>query len=707
MIDRAVVTTDVSLPSRYRAQRVLGSGGMATVYLADDLIAGHPVAVKVLKPALASAVATDRFLREIELVRHLRQANILPVLDAGEAEGVPYYVMPWVDGESLRRRLDRERHLEIEEAVRITRALANALDAAHAKGIIHRDVKPENILLTGDQVFLADFGIARAISQAAGDRLTDSGLAIGTPGYMSPEQASGEREVDARSDIYSLGCVAYEMLAGEAPYTGPLAQAVVAKQLSLPVPSLTVVRDTISDGVDDVVRRALSKVPADRYQKAGSFSDAFEAASHARAGVVQRLTRRARRHAVRIGVGLVGIAAVAVGGRTALENARIARERLTPADTLRYAVFPFAHRGVSDSVAADDERAVRDALVRWTGIEVVDEGGVRDAFTGKRAGSLTGGEAAALARTLRSGRYFRGEVSSGPSRRELRLRLFDAFAADSLLAEATASLVADASQPDTVLRTVVDSLLLRDLAVGEPIARGTRSLPARQAYGRGQRAFDAWDLAGADAAFDTAARMDRGYAQAHLWLALARLWAGAQPPRYAISADQAVLGSDRLSERERALARAVQAQARGELQLACPVWRSLAKRDSLDALAWYGSAHCLTSDDVVVRDPASPSGWSFRTSYSRALRDYETAFRLHPPMLASLGSNVFEALGRLFKTGTTLLRQGRAISPDGQRFSSSMEWSHDSLAFVPYPVAREGSLHLDRRLDAMNEAVRH
>jgi serine/threonine-protein kinase len=219
----------VALADRYAIERELGAGGMATVYLAHDVKHDRKVAVKVLKPELAAVLGAERFLNEIKVTANLQHPHILPLHDSGEAEGFVYYVMPYVEGESLRAKLEREKELSIEETVEITKAVASALDYAHRHEVIHRDIKPENILLHEGQPVVADFGIALAVSAAGGARLTETGLSLGTPQYMSPEQAMGDRELDGRSDIYSLACVTYEMLAGEAPYTGPTAQAIVAK----------------------------------------------------------------------------------------------------------------------------------------------------------------------------------------------------------------------------------------------------------------------------------------------------------------------------------------------------------------------------------------------------------------------------------------------------------------------------------------------
>ena len=266
---------NAALAGRYAIERELGSGGMATVYLADDLKYHRRVAVKVLRPELASVLGADRFLREVEIAASLNHPHILALYDSGEADGLLFYVMPYVKGESLRHKLEREQQLPIDEALRITRQVASALAHAHDQGVIHRDVKPENILLYESEAMVADFGIALAVSAAAGERLTETGLVVGTPEYMSPEQALGERELHARSDVYSLGCVLYEMLAGEPPFTGPTAQAVIAKRLVDPVPAVRRLRDAVPEGVERALMGALARVPADRFASAAAFAEAL------------------------------------------------------------------------------------------------------------------------------------------------------------------------------------------------------------------------------------------------------------------------------------------------------------------------------------------------------------------------------------------------------------------------------------------------
>src|SRR2546427_96356 len=267
-----------SLAGRYTIERELGRGGVATVYLARDLKYDRPVALKVLRPELAAVLGAERFLREIRLTAQLQHPHILTLIDSGEADGFLYYVMPYVEGESLRQRLEREGQLPLDDALSITRAIASALDFAHGRGVIHRDIKPENIMLHEGEPMVADFGIALAVSTAGRERLPETGISLGTPADMRPAQTSGEAKRDGRSDQYSLACVLYEMLAGEPPYTGPTAQAIIAKRLTEPIPHLGTVR-RVSPAVEAALTKALAKTPADRFATVGAFVAALTAGS--------------------------------------------------------------------------------------------------------------------------------------------------------------------------------------------------------------------------------------------------------------------------------------------------------------------------------------------------------------------------------------------------------------------------------------------
>jgi len=264
-----------ALSDRYRIERELGAGGMATVYLAEDLKHKRKVAIKVLRAELAAVIGAERFVTEITTTANLQHPHILALHDSGAADGFLYYVMPYVEGESLRDRLSREKQLPIADAVRIAGEVASALDYAHRQGVIHRDIKPENILLHDGRALVADFGIALAAT-SAGSRMTETGMSLGTPHYMSPEQAMGERQLDARTDVYALGCVLYEMLAGDPPFTGSTAQAIVAKVMTERPTALSTVRDTVPEEVEDAVLTALAKLPADRFATAAEFAAALQ-----------------------------------------------------------------------------------------------------------------------------------------------------------------------------------------------------------------------------------------------------------------------------------------------------------------------------------------------------------------------------------------------------------------------------------------------
>ncbi len=301
-----------SLADRYTVQRELGAGGMATVYLAHDLKHGRDVAIKVLHHDLGAALGSERFLSEIRTTARLQHPHILPLLDSGDADGLLYYVMPLVTGETLRERLEREQQLPVADAVLIAREVADALGHAHGLGIIHRDIKPENILLQGGHALVADFGIALAVQTAGGPRMTQTGLSLGTPQYMSPEQAMGERAIDARSDIYALGAVTYEMLVGEPPFTGPNVQAIVARIMSEDPRPITKQRKAVPPQVEAAVLRSLEKLPADRFGSAAEFAAALQSAP---TGV---MPMHARRRGLDWRVALAGGLVVGLGVGAAL-----------------------------------------------------------------------------------------------------------------------------------------------------------------------------------------------------------------------------------------------------------------------------------------------------------------------------------------------------------------------------------------------------
>jgi serine/threonine-protein kinase len=353
-----------ALASRYRIVREIGHGGMATVYLADDLKHDRRVAVKVLRPELAAALGPERFLREIQIAAPLAHPHILPLYDSGAADGFLYYVMPLVEGETLRDRLVRERQLPVGEAVRVVQEVGDALAYAHSRGVVHRDVKPENILFMAGHAVVTDFGVATAVHTAGGARLTATGIAVGTPLYMSPEQALAEGAIDGRSDTYSLGCVLYEMLAGDPPFGAATAQAVLARKLQEPVPPLPRLREHVSPALEQTIRRALARTPADRFATTTEF-----AAAVARSGHTPAERRTTRRRLVLVG----GVVAVVLAGALWLRAGRDGPRGPTAATI---AVLPFANLGPAEdeyfAVGIADEIATRLGAV--SGISVVPRG---------------------------------------------------------------------------------------------------------------------------------------------------------------------------------------------------------------------------------------------------------------------------------------------------------------------------------------------
>ena len=340
-----------ALADRYRIERELGAGGMATVYLAHDLKHERDVAIKVLHADLGAALGAERFLSEIRTTARLQHPHILPLLDSGEADGLLYYVMPLVTGETLRGRLEREQLLPVDDAIRIAREVADALGYAHGLGIVHRDIKPENILLQGGHALVADFGIALAVQTAAGQRMTQTGLSLGTPQYMSPEQAMGERTIDARSDIYALGAVTYEMLVGEPPFTGPSVQAIVARLVTEEPRRISVQRKAVPPAVEAAVLHALEKLPADRFATAAEFAAAVSdgGAERYRTTAVVGAAAVPTRRPLLVGLAALAAATVGIVAGILIDRGMTRKDAAPPAPVVRYAMV------LPDSLAVSDD----------------------------------------------------------------------------------------------------------------------------------------------------------------------------------------------------------------------------------------------------------------------------------------------------------------------------------------------------------------
>jgi serine/threonine protein kinase len=501
---------------QYRIQGQLGHGGMATVYLAQDPKHHRPIAVKVLRSELGRTIGPERFLREIEVVAHLQHPHILPLIDSGLAEGRLYYVMPFVEGESLRQRLIKEKQLSVVAAVRIAREVAEALDYAHRHGVIHRDIKPENILLADGQAVVADFGIARALSGASNESLTEAGLVLGTPSYMSPEQAIGTERLDGRTDVYSLGCVTYEMLAGQPPFVGPTAESVIHQHLAAQPTLLTALRPGVSPRLTEAIARAMAKAPADRFESAGRFADELGLTGEARPS--RPSAPRPRRKWLVLG--LIALFALVVGGSL------LFRSKPLPLDSSLLAVAPFDvldsalglwHEGLVDYLSrnldgAGSLRTVSPTVVirRWSGRA--------DAASAQDLGRRTGAGLVVVGQLL------------GAGDQSVRLR--------GILVDAGSGRVLgefDRSDPSGRVDRLSDSLtvdLLRELArtrPGTPVrvaSVGTGSLLALKSFLQGEQFFRraVWDSAIVH--YEHAITLDTTFALALWRLAGARGWKG-------------------------------------------------------------------------------------------------------------------------------------------------------------------------------------
>lgn len=675
---------EAALAGRYTIEREIGRGGMATVYLAQDLKNHRPVALKVLNDASSVADAPLRFLREIHVTAGLVHPHILTLLDSDTVGDLHYYVMPYVEGESLGDRLAREGRLPVDDAVRIACEVADALAHAHEHGLVHRDIKPGNILLGSDHVFLADFGIVRSSDPTAPD-LTQQGRFLGTPHYQSPEQWKGEERLDGRSDLYSLGCVLFEMLTGEPPFRGPSAQSVGGKHLFEDPPPVSLLRPSVPAGVSRVVTRAMAKDPADRFATTSDFAKALRAA--AQGGWARRMGwgRGGSRPWLKIGA-VLGIAAGSVLlVRFLPDIAGPSSGAGTPADTTRYAVFaPPGGDGLP--VGLDVVQRLNAALERWDGLTVAEplRAGDRDAPSG--GAPITEATLAAFARSFGVGRIVRVSVGAVGEGFRVNAELLDATLDGDLLASFSVLVPPDLSNADSAFAELADHLVFRgSLEGGVPPPGGTRSLASRHAFLRGWASLEAGDLFGADSAFSLAVVEDPQHADAHLWIALTRAWRGMETPQWRASAEQAA-GSRRLSPRNRVMADAILAQADGDFQRACTSWTGLTGEHPYDFEAWLGLATCREGDGLVIPDLGSPSGWSFRTSSQSTIQAYRRAFELFPPVLASFRHGAFSELRQIFLTRTNQRREGRSGDPAGTRFLAAPVWRGDSLAMIPYPV---------------------
>jgi serine/threonine-protein kinase len=441
-----------ALGGRYDIQKLIGRGGASYVYLARDRVGDRTVALKVLRPDFLSGSVEARFHREIEIARRLQHPNILTLLDSGSVAGLVYFTMPYVEGDTLRARLRRERQLSLDEAIRIARDIANALDYAHEKGIVHRDIKPPNILLDNGWTLVADFGIARAMTVVSGEQVTThSGLAIGTPEYMSPEQGSGHRDLDARCDIYALGCVFYEMLAGEPPFTGPTAQAVIARHCLQPLPSIRVIRPEIPVGVEKAIGKALAKVAVDRFPTATGFLDAIEQGATADLATPPSwISSRAR---IVVAVAVVAAAALAAVYAFGPDG--------PPLDPNRVVVFP-----LHDQTAPGASNGEGEAVATYVGyaldgtrpLKWMDGWDLIDGSSRERATRLDSRAARRISRSAGAGFFIDGSIMRRPDSITVILKLFSLEGDSVVRVVGRSAPIATASAPQLGVAAVTELL---------------------------------------------------------------------------------------------------------------------------------------------------------------------------------------------------------------------------------------------------------
>jgi TolB-like protein len=692
---------ELAFRERYRLVRELGRGGMATVYLAQDLRHERPVALKLLSPAIAGGLGPERFLLEIKVTARLQHPHILPLLDSGvlqasTGQSLPFYVMPYVEGESLRDRLTREHQLPIDQALRIAGDVASALAYAHAQGVIHRDIKPENILLGNDQASVADFGIARAVSLAGGERLTETGLALGTPHYMSPEQATGDRAIDARSDIYALGCVLYEMLAGEPPFTGPTAQSVIAKALSAPAPPIRKTRPAVSQAIEQVVARALAQLPADRYQSAAALSEALTWAA-ASPATQPTATAAATAWTRRRNLALLTLAMIGLVAALVLRSSR-SSAIIAPASSI--AVLPFTPSGTDTALS----RLGRD-LVYTLSAELDGLGGIRvvDAHTvlahARQERLGTAADWTALGRSFGAGSVVQGSlVRMGPAVR-LDLAMFSLDSGGGPLARATVTAPLDsvAALTDTAARALLRQVWSR----GSPptpsldVALRTRSVAALRSFlqGEGEMTHGDWDHAATS--YRQAMEADPTFWPAYARHVFARNWTQLEQNDSTL----ALLGRHRseLPERERLTTEVILLAEGDSIGAVLEQARTLSERY---ADSWFGW--------LIYGDMALHNGPLLGRSIDEG-RAFQRALRLNPDLIpvwehlmllalverdTAAAGNALHELGRL-NAGPILTADGygnrmlqfRYLLAIERRDSAAVRALTDSMARDPAPLA--------------------
>ena len=652
-----------ALGAGYSVEQQLDGGGMSRLYLATQLELNRRVVIKVLPPDLINEMSVARFKREIDITVKLQHPNILPVLSAGSMDDVLYYITPYIPGETLRARITRDRKLPLDDVVRMLREAGDALAYAHSRGVVHRDVKPENILLNEGHAILADFGIARALgSSGATGSLTGSGMRPGTPAYMAPELPS-----DAGADIYALGVVGYEMLTGTLPPRGVSPKRIIAARGAVPGDSKAEVR-----AVADVLANALEIEPARRFSTTSEFMTAL---------VELRQSRAGKRPPVWAALALV-VATLIGMGVWRFEH----KEPVGAVDRNPYLVAPFAGEA---SLAASMTGRVSEAFAEWQGVSVIPDQRVREVFP-RTPGAPPLDSTKSLARRLGAHSIVVGEVVRRGDSVVIRLSQYpvsDSAAMRSTRAVYSAN--ADTSVTTAVRRAV--SGLLRD-GGGLPWRNANDSrkpvLASWTVYDRGRTALNRWDLTAAKESFHEAIAADAKNASAHLWLAQTIVWLDRDSTGELRSvARQALAARSDLTPRDSVLATALWALADSQYVDACNGFSAMVKRDSSDLAGWTGLADCKRRDHAVIADRRSPSGFAFRGSWADAARKYLRAGEVAPSAVdPAFRGWLMQRLGGVLFTTSNHYRSGRSLGVTGQAMMGPPYLSGDSLAFAPIPI---------------------
>ena len=658
----------VALAGRYTIERELGRGGMALVYLARDSKHGRPVALKVLRPELAAALGAERFLREIEIAAQLTHPHILPLHDSGKADDFLYYVMPYVEGESLRTRLNQEKQLPVDDALQVAREVADALSYAHSHNVVHRDVKPENILFEAGHAVVSDFGIARAITAAGTHKLTETGTAVGTPAYMSPEQASGEGPIDGRSDTYALGCLLYEMLAGEPPFTGPSPQAVLARHTLDPPPPLRTVRKTVPPAVEQAIMKALEKVPADRFQTTAQFAAALAPAASGRLGLtVVQAAHWAKRH--RAGLVLATLfttTAVAAVARWLPGPGFAPRDWILLADLENESGDSVFDRSLKAALAV--------AIAQSRYVNVLSSTRVHEALQRMRRDSVPGVDEA-LAREVALREGVKAVVVPAIARVDTTY-LLTAKLVDPSTGNTLAAIGAPARGKNNVLKALDDLSRQLRRSLGESTASirqrsidlpraSTASFEALKRFAEAAEARTAGRWREAEMLLNEAIALDPEFAWAHAELGDLLYWTNNQPAGD-VHFRTAFGLTGRLPEREQMWVRSLIAGARGDKAEAIRLLRVYLREYPDDDRAWFSLGRAFQTSGrfqeaiaayrkAVAIDPHDSRAYvdigvcfDFSGRAAEALAAFDTAFSIVPGAKTRVDGDLNRMYGFLY-----------------------------------------------------------